>query len=617
MATVVFQGTRIDDAETLTYWDNWTATATIEPDYYYQGSNCISCQVKTSQTGMEIGDANPLPTGLDVDITTDPGVAYLFKVIQTNYTAIDQDGLILYIGNGETVYYAYNIFNSSTYPPTGGFQIVPIDPIVSGLRNSALNSGSPTDTAIDWYGIRSDANAQAKAPNLGIDALDWINIGEGLLVDGTGGSFTDFIDTDEGTSSNRWGVVTTRDGIIFVNGTLVIGSGVSQVGFSDSNRVLVFPDSRTSTNFAGIDVNLSHSSTSVVMDSCTLNGRGQHWGFDTDSTGIGNAGHTVDSRPNFTVSGVTGSATFDNCSFLNHNQVNFTSSASMNGGRIEARHLTQNSCDLSNVTIVTDAISGVATLQDPTFGSTTDLYNVDFIQVGEGWGLEIDTATSYTLNNITFTNYGATNSHKAAIYVSATTGTVTLNVAGGTSPTYYSEGADVSIVVNPYTYTINTKDSATGSIISGVRVRVEMDDGSNYPYLESGITLTGSVNTATVSHTGHGLESNDSIVMRGCEEDEYNGIFTISVSDANTFTYTTSQTITASPATGNPNYTYAIINGLTDASGNISGTKSFTADQPVVGTARKASESPYYIAGSISDTIDSTKTTNVQLVSDE
>lgn len=61
------------------------------------------------------------------------------------------------------------------------------------------------------------------------------------------------------------------------------------------------------------------------------------------------------------------------------------------------------------------------------------------------------------------------------------------------------------------------------------------DDGSN------GITATA---------TGHGFATGDSIVIAGANEDRFNGTFTITVSDANTFTYTTTGDTEAGNATG-------------------------------------------------------------------
>lgn len=62
-------------------------------------------------------------------------------------------------------------------------------------------------------------------------------------------------------------------------------------------------------------------------------------------------------------------------------------------------------------------------------------------------------------------------------------------------------------------------------------------------------SITRSGATATATKTAHGFLDQESIVMAGANQSEYNGTFTITVVDANTFTYTVSGT-PATPATG-------------------------------------------------------------------
>jgi hypothetical protein len=601
MATVTYDGQRVDAAEAITNWTNWGANPTQEGDYKYQGTYCVSVQVKTAEVGTYLIDP-----GGTVDFETTPKVA-LFKAIQTNYTAIDGNGFQLYIGNDSSNHYRYEIFTAATYPPLGGFQVVPIDPNVAGYITQTVGTMA-NNQSIDFYGIKSDANATAKAPNLGIDAVDYVDSGTGLSLDGTSGTFTDFITYDEGTSTNRYGIITTRSGIIYVNGVLTIGSSTATT-FSDANRVLVFPDTRTNDGFCGIDIDLQNASSTVTLDSCTFSGRGSY----------GADGSTADTRPIFDVINAAGSASFDGCAFLAHNEVNFTSACSMDGGSIEARVLTQSGCEIENVTISTASFSGIACLDAPTFGTTTGLHDIIFNQDNDGHALELDTATSYTLTNIFFNNYGIIGNGDAAIYVSAPTGTCTLNIVGGNSPTYRTAGATVDIVLNPVTFLVTVTDIDTTLAVSGARVLVAVADGTNYPY-QASVTITGTGTTATVSHTGHGLATNDNIIIAGANEDVYNGAYSITVTGPNAYTYTTNETITVSPATGTILTTFAVINGTTDVNGQISDSRTYASgDQDVEGWARNASGSPYYKQQPISDTIDASsgKSINVQLIRDE
>jgi hypothetical protein len=62
--------------------------------------------------------------------------------------------------------------------------------------------------------------------------------------------------------------------------------------------------------------------------------------------------------------------------------------------------------------------------------------------------------------------------------------------------------------------------------------------------------MTHNAGTVTVTLTGHGFSTNDVINVLGATQDEYNGDFTITVTDANTFTYQITGTPAANTATG-------------------------------------------------------------------
>jgi len=278
MVTVTFDGTRVNgagDGNATTGFTAWGATVTAEPDYYYTNGYCISAQVKTAEVGFYCTG------GSTVDFSS-PVRVWLAKFIQTNYTAIDGLGLQLFLGNDTTNHWRYEIYTAATYPAAGGFQIVPIDPNVAGYYTQTV--GSPSLTSIDFYGIKSDANATAKAPNLGMDAVDYITAGTGLSLTGTSGSFTDFVTFDEGTTTNRYGIITSREGVYYLSGVITIGSAATSAVFTDENRTIVFPDGRFNTGFCGIDLDLTQSATSVSITSCTFVGRGRRGYGDFDTT---------------------------------------------------------------------------------------------------------------------------------------------------------------------------------------------------------------------------------------------------------------------------------------------------------------------------------------------
>jgi len=87
-------------------------------------------------------------------------------------------------------------------------------------------------------------------------------------------------------------------------------------------------------------------------------------------------------------------------------------------------------------------------------------------------------ATSITLTDVTFVGYnGLEDAKDTALWFRDTSGTITVNISGGTEPTFKSDGAD--IVINAgVTVSITVTDS-DGGAVEGARVRIELDsDGS-------------------------------------------------------------------------------------------------------------------------------------------
>lgn len=64
----------------------------------------------------------------------------------------------------------------------------------------------------------------------------------------------------------------------------------------------------------------------------------------------------------------------------------------------------------------------------------------------------------------------------------------------------------------------------------------------------TGCSVTRSGTTATLTKTSHGLSTSDKVLIQGFSLQEFNGVFTITVVDANTFTYTISADPSANPS---------------------------------------------------------------------
>lgn len=170
--------------------------------------------------------------------------------------------------------------------------------------------------------------------------------------------------------------------------------------------------------------------------------------------------------------------------------------------------------------------------------------------------------------------------------------TLTLNLTGTTNadPTkFYSENGTIEVQVQIEVHAIDS----TSANVNGARVYLTTDTGGPLPYQATVTSITRSASTATVTHTAHGMRTGDVVFIEGANQDEYNGKHTITVTAANTYTYTVSGTPT-SPATGTILSTLVLIDGTTDSNGLVSSARPLTADQPVRGRVRKGTSTPFY-----------------------
>lgn len=604
---VAFDGTRLTDASTTTGWTAETATPGVEVDFFYQGTTSISAAVKTTENGYYF-------TSSSVDMTT-PKVAIL-KIIATNKDVLDGNGMIVRIGSATTAYYQYNsVFSASTYPIAGGWQVVAIDPNVSQWRSST--TGSPSLSAVVYWALRADFSATSKVANVGCDAIDHVNNGAGLT--GTGGdgasadgTFDDFVTADEGTAANRWGVVQTINGILYVNGVLTIGSSGAATEFTDLNRVVVFPHHRVTNGFCGVDFNIQNASSVLSAQSCFFSGRGSLFTSD-------------DTRPDYAIVGTSGTLNVTGSTFQVFRQVDWNNKVTAQSTNyVNGLKVVGDGADLRGAKF--SGCTGAADISYLFWNVATDpdgkLDNASFTKGSTAThAIEFGTSspTTMTLRGIAFSGYNAANGQTdSTLYVKRTTGTVTINLVSCTGNiSYKSDGATVSLVLNPVTTTITVRDVNTGSVVQNARVLLKAASGGPMPF-EVSVSITRSGSTATVTHTGHGLATNDKVVIKGATQQEYNGVYTVTVTDVNTYTYTVGGA-PASPATGSPKSTYVAIEGLTDVNGQISSTRSFTSNQPVSGWARKSTTSPLYKTGPVTGTINASTglTATIQLVPDE
>jgi hypothetical protein len=231
------------------------------------------------------------------------------------------------------------------------------------------------------------------------------------------------------------------------------------------------------------------------------------------------------------------------------------------------------------------------------------------------------TNTTISLNNAVSTSYNASNAQNDSFFnVLATTGTLTINVSGGTGNfSYKTAGATVIIVEDPITVLVNIRDN-NGVALQNANVWLKAADGAgNLPFEES-VTIARATTVATVTHTAHGLNTGEYVKISGITDkiEDNNGAHEITVVDANSYTYVTTNSGSTS-YTGTIIATGALLYGLTDVSGNISKSRTLSLDQEMIGSVRKSTASPNFKSFTIAGTVSSTANTtlSVRLVLDE
>lgn len=366
-------------------------------------------------------------------------------------------------------------FPSGEYPPLFGFVPIWVD-----ISRAPEVGGSANEASINEIGCLIDiGNVGGTSQNLLIDEIHHGT--SGLLWTGAGGGMGD-VRTFE--STNNEGNVVTLFGIDYVYSRLEVGTdgGASSTTFTLEDGTIAFPDQAlVSTTFMGLTFHLDNASDDYTLQNQTIT-----------SSNVPSATNRFD----ITFDGTTGSATLtDGLVILGARLIALTSVVTVDGGTYDAVEITQSSADISNCTIQTRAASTVACIDDPTFGTTTDLHDVAFVQSGSGHALELGAGT-HNMQGLTFTGYGANTTNDAALFINVASGTVTLNISGGgDTPTYRLPGGSTATVVinNSVNVTFTGHDTSSrlyleaGATVGSVTIGDELDNAamSTDPYTYS------------------------------------------------------------------------------------------------------------------------------------
>jgi hypothetical protein len=546
---------------------------------------CVDKQVSGAEKGLMYDNGSNFTIGADdhfyiwIRVAT-PGVC----------DTRDNRGVVVNIGDDTSNFVKFHVNGSDTLPLGGTW------PYAVRFTNTTLSNfrtlvGTPSTTP-SWIGGGANITSTVKSANLGVDIA---RIGTGFdILGGTGaddpGTFFDMWFYDQ-FYNRKYGIITFKNDNYEVRGKLRFGSASTECEFEDTGSLVAMADTFHSlsdfneilienassiftcsaTTFQGLGTNspgrfeMITSSATVNLTSCKFS----DWGDIVLGTG----------------------ATCLVCTFINTDTIT-ANGANLTGSKVSGYEVAADTSPL----IWNTATDPDGLLDDMDFTKGTLATHA----------IEFGTSSPTTINLVgqTFTGYNVSNGQNdSTFHVLRTTGTVTIYHLGTSGNlTYKTAGATVIIKQAPVTLELHVISQSTGSDISGARAYITAGATGPLPYQDS-VTISRVTTTATVAHTAHGLESGDKVFIEGADQDEYNGVKTISNVSTNAYDYTVSGTPTT-PATGTITSTAVIIDGTTSAGGLISDTRSYASDQSYLGRVRQSSSPPFYKTSPLSGTID-------------
>lgn len=589
-----------DTVGEFTDYDEGGTPIANDTDDIIQGSYHASaeCKLKTTELQSIYGDA-----GSSITVSSGDAILMWFKFDAGGILeSFANGGLRIMVGTSAAVWSAWKAGGNDYAPnPNGGWYNFALDP----------NIGSPdyTKGTVTTFNLAGMACTLTVAgPSKGYPfKMDAIRYGRCQLIftagDGTTpATFTGAAaknDANDATDGyNRWGLLENKGGNLLNKGMLQLGTSTTALHMEDSNQLIFIDDTvNVASTFNTIEIN--HASTNITWDNIIFKALG------TNSPGrlVMNANATL---------------AWDGCQFFDMGAFSFGGSNSVSTNTIwqGCGLITVNNADITGSKILASTVAADASAIDWDVNVDPDGY-LDNLTISEGTNshhaIEFGSScpASMTIRGLNVgSDFAATNSQtNSTFYISdsSTSNNYTISCVGCTgNMTYKSAGAGVTIVSDPVTVKVTATD-ASGTEIQNARVMIRASDGTGpFPYQET-VTIVNSGTTATVSHTGHGMATNDKVLIAGASLSANKGIFSITLdgtTPADKYSYTMSSTPGSSP-TGTITSTFVALSGLTDVNGEISTSRVYSTDQPVTGWARKSSGSPYYKTGPLGGAVDS------------
>jgi hypothetical protein len=438
--------TLVNNAEPGTLGD-WSALGggqagtSEETDYFIQGSTSISKQVKQETKGMhaDAGSSQTFGTGDHVYVwmySTTPGAG----------DTRANGGLRITLGASSNARDEFYVNGSDTYK-YGGWICYPVDP--TATPDNVIGAGAGT-TPRYFGGIMSNS-VSVKGVNFGIDVIRY-----GTGIDATGGgspdpdlTFND-IATEDALNANAYGILQPTAAGTSLQGRVRIGADdtTTTTVFNDVDAVLTKANNnptgvnqKTASNFSGII--LAGSQTTATFDGCLF------IGLDTTDLGFFDSGSATN----------LATVTLTNTTFLDWGTTTLSSSTTTTNS-------TWKNCGA--VTLNSGSISSCTFQNSDPVVAGNDLANISNCSFTRGSNTHaittsISTGTISFVGN-SFSGYNAADGQvDSAIEFTASTGSVTINVSGGATPSILKQAG--------LTVTFQTSSTLT---LTGLQLNTEV-----------------------------------------------------------------------------------------------------------------------------------------------
>ena len=395
-------------------WGEFTGAASgsapteNDSDNFIAGTDSTTEAVRNSGLSSMYAPANTTTIG-----SGDAVFMWLYFAAMPNMTTFASDGYTVAMGSAVGDYYKWTVAGKDTLPYGGWFSVA-VDPATT----DRTTVGTPSGT---WTYFGSVINLTTGIAKGNAFANDYQRHGRSLITTvgdaTTPGTFAGAATMNDDVT-RRWGLFAEIPGGYTQKGLFQMGSAATAVYFKDQNKNIVIEDTihcaagfnefeilntGSTVLWTGIQIsalgtqspgifNVTDNATVTLID-CTFNDMGAFTFND------GTNPNTVDGTT-FRRCGLvtTGGTPFDNC--------NFASSPAA-------------------ISVSTSSPTNAALITNSTF--TSD---------GNGNGLEIGgTVSDITLTGLDFVGYSTTVDADKAIYVNIATGTITINISGGTGVT--------------------------------------------------------------------------------------------------------------------------------------------------------------------------------------